>query len=49
MKDIITISISEYAELKERSRLLAELEAAGVDNWEGYPCGDPDEDFDDGE
>ena len=34
--DQITISKEEYEKLKERDRFLERLEAAGVDNWEGY-------------
>lgn len=32
----VTISQEEYEELLERSMWLDALEAAGVDNWEGY-------------
>lgn len=32
----VTIPIEEYAELQADSDKLAALEAAGVDNWEGY-------------
>lgn len=42
-EEMVIISRKEYDSLKEDSRLLARLEAAGVDNWEGYPSG-PDED-----
>jgi len=31
----ITIKMSEYENLKQRSKWLGYLEAAGVDNWEG--------------
>lgn len=34
--DTITITLKEYNSLLEDSALLAALEAAGVDNWEGY-------------
>lgn len=34
--DKVTISKEEYEELKERNSFLERLEAAGVDNWEGY-------------
>ena len=34
--DQITISKEEYEKLKERDSFLERLEAAGVDNWEGY-------------
>lgn len=47
--EAVVISKKVYERLVERSLTLARLEAAGVDNWEGYPCGDPDEDFDDEE
>lgn len=41
----IMLDFEEYAELKNRSEFLARLEAAGVDNWEGYSqaCEDDDE------
>ena len=32
----VTISIEEYQELLEDSKMLLHLEGAGVDNWEGY-------------
>lgn len=32
----ITITVSEYDELLEAKRMLEALEAAGVDNWEGF-------------
>lgn len=32
----VTISAERYVELLGDSRFLAALEAAGVDNWEGY-------------
>lgn len=35
-ENTITISKKEYDQLIERSETLAALEAAGVDNWEGY-------------
>lgn len=34
-KEMITITKSEYEDLKEESEWLACLEEAGVDNWEG--------------
>lgn len=34
--NMVTISIEEYARLKEASETLDLLEAAGVDNWEWY-------------
>lgn len=34
--DYATISLEELAQLREDSALLHALEAAGVDNWEGY-------------
>lgn len=33
---VITISLEEYAELQRDSRMLAALQAGGVDNWEWY-------------
>ena len=35
-EDIIRIPISEYSSLKKDVKFLRALEAAGVDNWEGY-------------
>jgi len=35
-KDTYTISSEEYTELLEAIKMLNALEAAGVDNWEGY-------------
>lgn len=32
-----TITIKEYEDLLDSKRLLAALQDAGVDNWEGYP------------
>jgi len=32
----ITIKLDTYRQLKADSRFLHALEAAGVDNWEGY-------------
>jgi hypothetical protein len=32
----ITIELEEYEALLEDSKFLRALEAAGVDNWEGY-------------
>ena len=42
--DLITISHREYNDLIARSKQLRRLEAAGVDNWEGYPELEDDED-----
>jgi hypothetical protein len=36
MANTVTISTDEYESLKESDRKLSALEAAGVDNWEGY-------------
>jgi len=36
MEEMITISLKEYEALKEDKRFLNALEAAGVDNWDGY-------------
>ena len=36
MSETITISREEYDELKRRDWFLGALQAAGVDNWEGY-------------
>lgn len=32
----VSIPLSEYEELKEAARWLSCLEAAGVDNWDGW-------------
>jgi len=36
LKDILPAIIKEIKRLKKRDDRLSELEAAGVDNWEGY-------------
>ncbi len=36
MEDKITITTEEYDRLLEAKNKLAALEAAGVDNWDGY-------------
>lgn len=36
MLESVTISSAEYLELNEAAQKLSALEAAGVDNWEGY-------------
>lgn len=36
MNDTVTISRKEYDALVKDSRWLGSLEAAGVDNWEGF-------------
>ncbi len=36
MDETITISKEEYEELLEDAKFMRALEAAGVDNWEGY-------------
>lgn len=35
-EEMVTITQKEYDRLKEREDWLYALEAAGVDNWEGY-------------
>ena len=35
-EEMITISKERYDRLVEASRILDALDAAGVDNWEGY-------------
>lgn len=37
--DMIVISKKEYDQLIEDSEFLANLHAAGVDNWDGYHYG----------
>ena len=32
----VSITLDEYSQLLDRDQELAALEAAGVDNWEGY-------------
>lgn len=32
----VTVTVAEYEKLRDAARRLAQLEAAGVDNWEGY-------------
>lgn len=48
-RSTVTILEEDFNELVTRSKLLGQLEAAGVDNWEGYPaieyegpCADPE-------
>ncbi len=36
MDETVTIPCSEYESLKRSAKMLANLEAAGVDNWDGY-------------
>lgn len=36
MEETIKIPVEEYKRLKQRDEFLRLLEAAGVDNWEGY-------------
>lgn len=36
MEETVTISKEEYEILLKNTRILRALEAAGVDNWEGY-------------
>lgn len=45
--DNITISKKRYKQLLESERFLYALEAAGVDNWEGYSlaCEEDDDDL----
>jgi ribosomal protein S2 len=33
----VSMSVKEYQDLKRDQKMLEALEAAGVDNWEGYP------------
>lgn len=46
-EETVTIPLSEYEDLKRSSLFLSRLEAAGVDNWEGYDLAFEDEDEDD--
>ena len=34
--ETVTITLTEYNDLKRDSKMLAALEAGGVDNWEWY-------------
>jgi len=36
MEDEVVIKVKKFEYLLERDRILSALEAAGVDNWEGY-------------
>jgi hypothetical protein len=36
MEETVTITKKEYEELKEDANLYRALQAAGVDNWEGW-------------
>lgn len=44
---MVQITEKEYNKLKESDRILRALEAAGVDNWEGYSSAFQDEDEED--
>jgi hypothetical protein len=44
---MVTITDEEYNRLCEADRILSLLEAAGVDNWEGYSYAFEDEEDDD--
>ena len=44
MEETVTITRKEYERLSEDSRILGNLRAAGVDNWEGYYLAFQDED-----
>lgn len=47
MEDIkLSITLKEYSYLVARDKELSRLEAAGVDNWEGYYTDDDEEDED---
>lgn len=35
-EEVITITLKEYNQLLEDSKILRALEGAGVDNWDGY-------------
>lgn len=41
-KDSLLITCKRYEELQERDEHLSQLEALGVDNWEGYQWYRPD-------
>lgn len=47
--DFVTIPREQYERLLAAQRRLWRLEAAGVDNWEGYPGGMSDEEEDEDE
>lgn len=34
--DTVTITVDEYIELQDIAEFMSYLEAAGLDNWEGY-------------
>lgn len=44
--DSLSISEEHYNELLNRSNFLSKLEAAGVDNWEGYEIAQEDNEYD---
>lgn len=41
--DTVTIPLSEYLSLREDVAKLRRLEAAGVDNWDGYCTAESDD------
>jgi hypothetical protein len=43
-QELVTIKASRLKCLEERDAFLSRLEAAGVDNWDGYHYGFGDED-----
>lgn len=45
--ETVTIPVTEYESLKEDERFLGRLQAAGVDNWEGYEYAFEDDEDDD--
>ncbi len=48
-QDQVCVSRADYVRLVNRSKTLARLEAAGVDNWEGYSYAFDEDDEEDDE
>ena len=48
-ENLVAVPKERYLFLKKRNRTLSDLEAAGVDNWEGYPFALGDEEEEDDE
>lgn len=45
--ELVTIAKEDYDYLVSRNKMLESLEAAGVDNWEGYALGYDEDAIDD--
>jgi hypothetical protein len=48
-KELILVNRDDYFDLLKRDRTLSALEAAGVDNWDGYPFAFENDDEEEGD